>query len=422
VDPELKLAVVIFALAYVGIIAFRRYKELILWIAILIAIPLKLIVPLQLISGVEWNIIGIFVGSLILGELFIVSRIPESVSDHLTRRSSSTGVAFLIIIGFASFISIFIDNVATVLIVAPIALDLAKKAKVSPVAAMVGLAIASNLQGAAILIGDMPSMLLAAWMKMNFLDFFFYRGKFSIFWFIEAGAVLSFLVLYLFFRRDKAKVKREHKTEVVSMVPLYLLIIMIVLLSIASWIDRKAEWFGGVVCVAIGALGLIWLWKAVPEEFNGVLKRFDYRTLFFLIGVFILVDMLIEKGVISEVVGYFNSLAIKDEFKLLSIVVWFSVLVSAFIDNVPYITAMIPIVKGLAPDGSELQVMLIFGLLIGSCLGGNITPIGASANIVATGILKREGWDISFMQFVKIGLPFTIAATLSAYLILYVVY
>jgi len=214
VDPELelKLAVVIFALAYVGIVAFRRYKELIIWLAILAALSLKFILPRDLIEGVNWNIIGIFVGSLILGEVFIVSKIPESVSDFLTRRSSNTGVAFLIIIGFASFISIFIDNVATVLIVAPIALDLAKKARVSPVAAMVGLAVASNLQGAAILIGDMPSMILAAKMNMNFLDFFFYRGQFSIFWFIEIGAVVSFLVLYLFFRHDRAKVKREHKT------------------------------------------------------------------------------------------------------------------------------------------------------------------------------------------------------------------
>jgi len=416
-------ALVIFILAYTGIVAFKRYKELILWMAIAVAMVFGLVKADYFFDGgVNWNIIGVFIGSLIIAELFIVSRIPESVADILINRSPNVSFAFLFIIAFASFLSSFIENVATVLIVAPIAVELARRAEVSPVPALIGLAVSSNLQGTATLIGDPPSMILAAAMKMNFTDFFYYQGRMGIFFFVQLGAILGFIVLFLFFRGQNRKVGRVQVTEVRSWVPMVLLVVMVGLLSAASIVDKEARWFAGASCVAAASVGIVWLRMKDRAESINIARRFDYRTLAFLIGIFVIVSMLERNNVIAALVTHLEGYSGVNNFVLLSVVVWLSVLLSAFIDNIPYITAMIPIVKGMAPDGSELQIMLIFGLLIGSCLGGNITPIGASANIVATGFLKREGWDVSFWNFVRIGLPFTVAATLGAQILLYLVY
>jgi len=316
----------------------------------------------------------------------------------------------------------FIENIATVLIVAPVAIELARKADVSPVPVMIGLAVSSNLQGTATLIGDPPSMILAAEMKMNFVDFFFYRGQPGIFWFVELGAVAGFLVIYLFLRRMKTKVARVEVTRPRSLVPLFLFIGMVVFLSIASFVDPDSSWFGGTVCLLLGAFGMFWLHRFDRLEFDRVWRRFDWRTLIFLAGVFALVAMLVEQGVIDALAAKLGLVREANTFVLLSLIVWFSVLFSAFIDNVPYITVMLPIVQGFTAGDQKLQTILVFGLLIGSCLGGNITPIGASANIVAMGLLRREGYDISFPTFMKIGIPFTLAATAASYIALYIVY
>jgi Na+/H+ antiporter NhaD/arsenite permease-like protein len=153
-----------------------------------------------------------------------------------------------------------------------------------------------------------------------------------------------------------------------------------------------------------------------------VLRGFAWDTAAFLAGVFVLVGMLESRGVIDAVVERLAALRGAGPFAVYSIVVWASVLFSGFIDNVPYVTAMLPVVIRLAPQLGISVEILVFGLLIGSCLGGNVTPIGASANIVAMGLLKREGSPVSFVQFMKMGVPFTIAATGVSYVVLWFVY
>ena len=147
--------------------------------------------------------LGIFAGTLVLAELFIISKVPETIADLLINRSSNLGMAFLAIVAFTSFLSAFVENVAALLIVAPVAIQLARKAGVSPVPVIIGIAITSNLQGTATLIGDPPSMILGAAMKMNFMEFIVYpmrNGsgviKPGIFWFVQIGAVVSLAVLF----------------------------------------------------------------------------------------------------------------------------------------------------------------------------------------------------------------------------------
>ncbi|UCF04294.1 MAG: TRAP transporter large permease subunit [bacterium] len=415
-------AALIFIAVYVGLVVTRRFRPHVAWLGIIVALVLGVLKPAEIFFGINWNVIGIFVGSLILAELFIFSRVPETISDLLINKSPSLGVAFLLIIIFTSILSAFIENVATVLILAPVALELARKAGVSPVPVIVGLAVSSNLQGTATLIGDPPSMIMAANMKMNFLDFFLYQGKLGIFFFVEAGAVAGFLVLYLYLRGIKQRPEPLPVTPVTSWAPVYFISIMILLLSLAGFFDPDFVWFGGTVCIVMGLVGCVWLWLRERREARKLLRSIDWQTTAFLAAVFVLVTMLERRGTIDALVGRIGFLAGANRFTVYTIVVWFSVLVSAFIDNVPYITAFLPVVIGLSERLGYPSEVLVFGVLIGSCLGGNITPIGASANIVAVGILQREGRPVSFGSFVKIGLPFTLAATAVSYILLWLLY
>jgi len=174
--------------------------------------------------------------------------------------------------------------------------------------------------------------------------------------------------------------------------------------------------------MAEAILGVLWYGLRDRSRVRRILRGYDWETTLFLAGVFVLVGMLENRGVIDAFVAKLDILRGVHPFILFSAIVWFSVLLSAFIDNVPYITAMLPVVIAFARSASLPLELLVFGLLIGACLGGNITPIGASANVVAVGLLGREGKHISFGKFMKMGLPFTIAATGAAYLALWFVY
>lgn len=415
-------ATAIFLLVYVGLVIGKRYRPLIVWAGILLALAARVLEPGEIFHGINWNVLGIFAGSLILAELFLVSRLPETIADILINRSPNLGIAFLSIIIFTSVLSSFIENVATVLIVAPIAIQLARKVDVSPVPVIIGLAVSSNLQGTATLIGDPPSMILAAARGMNFLDFFWYGGKIGIFFFVEIGAIFGFAVLFLFLMGMKKNSVKIRVTKVRSWTPVWLIAAMILLLSLASLVDRDFTWFAGSVCVLISAVGLIWYARIDREGFRRLARYFDWGTMAFLAGIFVIVTMLEERGAIAAFVDRLGSYRGAGPFLVYSAVVWISVLISAFIDNVPYITAMLPVVIGIAGRLGMSSELLVFGLLIGSCLGGNITPIGASANIVALGILDRTGNHVGFRSFVKIGLPFTLAATAAAYIALWLVW
>ncbi|OGC22817.1 hypothetical protein A2291_00670 [candidate division WOR-1 bacterium RIFOXYB2_FULL_42_35] len=414
----------IFLLSYLFLIFSKQSKAFVAWLAVVFLLVLQILSPGEAFWAVNWNVIGLFVGTLLVAELFIYSQVPAYLANLLVAKSKNAGLAILAICVLASLISIFVENVATVLIVAPIALALAERLKISPIPALIGIAISSNLQGTATLIGDPPSMILAGFANLNFMDFFVYLGKPSIFFAVELGAIPSFVVLYLIFKKFKEKVVEEPKTAVISWVPTLLLILMIVgLASIAFWpivIPNAAA----IVALLYGLIGLLWF-AFHHKQFEpsvAVVKNFDYETLLFLMAIFILVSSLTKVGLLNDLAGYLQSLSFGNPFIAYTLIVWLSVFFSAFIDNVPYVLAMLPVTSILAASLGISPSLLNFGLLIGACLGGNITPIGASANIVACGMLKKRGYHVGFWDFVKIGLPFTIASVLVSYVFLWIVW
>jgi len=168
------ISLAIFVIAYILFIAWPRRRMYVAITGALLLILTGAISTKDAFFSINWNVMGIFVGTLALAESFMRSKVPAFLAEEIVDRSKSTGWAILFICIFTGLISAFVENVATVLIVAPIALALAKKLEINPVNMMIAIAISSNLQGTATLIGDPPSMLLGGFAKMNFFDFFFF--------------------------------------------------------------------------------------------------------------------------------------------------------------------------------------------------------------------------------------------------------
>jgi Na+/H+ antiporter NhaD/arsenite permease-like protein len=299
--------------------------------------------------------------------------------------------------------------VATVLIVAPIALEIARHIKINPVPLLIGVALAANLQGTATMIGDSPSIILAMQSGMNFNDFFWMHGHPGIFFAVELGAVGAFFVLWLIFKKHKHRPPQIEITRPKSWIPTILMFLMVASLVVSSFIQNKPQYSIAFICLFWAIVGLIWH-ELEHRESISLVKNLDWQTFFFLIGIFVLVGSLTVNGVVEEVAKYISSLTGENAFFAFLLIVWMSVLISAFVDNIPYTVAMIPVAKIVAANLGMPMYPFLFGLLIGTCLGGNITPIGASCNVVTIGILRKHGYQVKFSEFVKMGLPFTLIA------------
>ena len=229
------LAIGIFLFAYILFVVLPQRRTLVAVCAAALLVILRVLGPKEALLAVNWDVMGIFVGTLVIADTFMESRVPAFIAEKIVNLSSSTCWAMLWICMLSSFISAFVENVATVLIIAPIALALAKKLKVNPTNMLICIAICSNLQGTATLIGDPPSMLLGGFAKMNFMDFFFYKGKPSIFFAVQIGAIASFMVLYYIFRAHREKAQIIAVEKVRSWIPTGILVALIVALAASSF-------------------------------------------------------------------------------------------------------------------------------------------------------------------------------------------
>jgi len=418
----MKLFVVaIFLITYILLMSKRGHPFIVLGSAIGLLLISRAFSLTQAISSINYNVLGVFLGTMILSSLFIFSAVPAYLATKLVDRSKNVGMALLSVCLLAGFISSFVENVATVLIVAPIAFEVARKLKANPIPFLIGIAVSSNLQGCATMIGDSPSMILALSSGMNFMDFFWMKGKPGITFAVELGAVASFYVLYLLFKKYKEPVTQLEEVKVKTWFPTWLLTLMMLTLALSSFVKNKPTYTIAFICIVYGIVGLIWH-ELKHKESLSMVKDLDWHTFFFLIGIFVLVGSLTYTGVINDIANFITNFTQGNKFLAYTIIVWLSVLLSAFIDNIPYIVAMIPVAKLVAASLGASPELFLFGLLIGTSLGGNITPIGASANVVAVGLLRKHKYQVKFSDFIKIGFPFTIAAVSVAYLFIWFIW
>ena len=420
-DPKI-ISLTTFLAAYLFFIILPKKRTHVAVISALLLVVFGAISYKEAFWAINWNVMGIFVGTLVVADVFCESRVPAYIAEVIVDKARSTAWAIIFICVLTGFISAFVENVATVLIVAPIAISLAKKLKMNPMKMMIAIAISSNLQGTATLIGDPPSMILGGFAKMNFMDFFIYRGRPSIFFAVELGALASFVVLYFIFRSHKEKAKLVRIEKVKSWAPTVILVTLIFCLALSSFFDTGFAYAAGAICMAFALIAALWEKFFSKISILKGMKALDWGTTFFLMGVFVLVGSVTLTGWIEVIAGFLSTMVGNNIFLGYTAVVFLAVIFSAFVDNVPFLAAMLPVALSMSAKLGISPSLFLFGLLIGASLGGNITPIGASANIVACGLLKKEGYDVSFKEFMKIGVPFTLAAVGAAYMFVWFVW
>ncbi|MBQ2890990.1 MAG: TRAP transporter large permease subunit [Clostridia bacterium] len=418
-------AIVLFAVSYVLILAFGRYRTYIALFSGVLFILSGMLPVSEVLSSIDFNVLLMIIGTMGLVSLFIQSKMPMMLADMVMEKVPNIKWAVVALALFAGIISAFVDNVATVLMVAPIGLAICKKLDTNPVPFIIAIAVSSNLQGAATLVGDTTAIMLGSALDMSFLDFFWYKGRPSIFFAVELGAVLSALILLFLFRKETASIpKREERTKVEDFVPTVLLIMVLVLLIGASFIPNKPDITNGLICCGLLVIGLVYeaIKKKKLSAIIPPLKEIDFNTIGILVGIFLMIGGISNMGVIDALAGLLAKTGGGNVFVLYTVIVVASVIISAFIDNIPYVATMIPVIAGIATALNIDATPLYFGLLSGATLGGNCTPVGASANITGIGILKKAGYTVKNGDFFKIGIPFTIAAIVPAYIYIWLMY
>lgn len=374
---------------------------------------------------INWNVIMIYLGSMIIASLFIYSKVPVKIAEKIVNSSRNTCIAMVAILLMTGIISIFVENVATVLVMAPIGLALCSKLKLNPTFFMMGLAVMSNLEGTATLVGDPPSMIFASYAGYSFNDFFFYLGKPSIFFIIQTGMIAGCIFFYFFFAKNRKNKIQVENEKVVSWVPFVCLLIMIFGLAGVSFVSPRLGYLSGTFVMTVGILSLIWFrifQKKTNAETLNVVKELDWETIFFLLGIFVVIGAIKETGLLNDLANLLVNVTGGSEAAGFAIILLISVIVSGFVDNVPYIIAMLPVAGTMASQIGINPELYMFALLVGSCLGGNLTPFGASANIVAMGILKKENYPMKFSGWLKIGVPFTLITTAAASALLWLIW
>lgn len=418
------LALILFVVTYALLLAFPLKRWLIALASAFAFIALGILPLNQFFSSIDFNVLMMIGGTMGIVALFIESKMPVLLADMILDRTPNVKWAIVALSLFAGVVSAFVDNVATVLMVAPVALNIAVKLKINPIPSIIAIAVSSNLQGAATLVGDTTSILLGGYAGMDFMDFFFFQGKWSIFWAVELGAVMSTFILLWIFRKEKHEVHLEEYQKVEDFFPSYLLVGMILLLIGASFFPNKWDITNGLICVILLIIGMTrdYLVHKDHAVIRNTLMEIDYQTLLLLASLFVIIASITHVGIVDDISKLFITLGKDNLFVIYTLIVWGSVLFSAFIDNIPYVATMLPVVSSIATSLGADPILLYFGLLSGATLGGNLSPIGASANITALGILRKNGYQPTTKQFMQIGVPFTLIAVISAYVFIWLIW
>lgn len=372
--------------------------------------------PSSLPRYVDLDVLGlVYLMSIVTG--FIeASGIPEAVASRVTRLGGRA--AFYATVMVAGGLSIFLENVSVIYLIAPMAYAIALRLGFDPAALVIGIALASDMTGSATMVGDPPAIMTAGYFNLNFLDFIVYRGKPSMFFYTVAGMAAAAAVLTLLYARPRPGLA-GHRAEAASLeearLPdpdkvfiaevVFFVSVKIVLLSLKDVLHVPLTLAALVAVAGLTAVRL--LVHRDPESIRRAFSMHDIETPLFLAGVFVISGGFAETGLADKLAEALYALAGSSFLRISLALILFSIAVSAVIYNIPYVAAMLPVVDRLSRLTGHDPVLLAWALLIGATLGGTLTYIGAIGNYAAVRYLAQRGRPVSFKEFMKYSVPFT---------------
>ncbi len=417
------LSVIVLTSSIRRIANYRHYVAL--GVAIL-AIFLGLLPLNKILNYIDIDVIGLIIGMSIMTVFIELSGLAELTASIISKYVHRPSLVILSLSLTAGIISIALENVSVVLIMAPIAFTLASKLKVDPKILIIGIALASNLSGSATMIGDPQAIITAGYFKLAFGDFIIYNGKPSMFFFTLAALILACISLTYMAR---TRYINKGNTQIYSVMKVsnridkafvfetvIFLSIKIILLTLRNELGIPLSLAAFVAIAGLSTVRLI-IHKDVDSVIKALKGGFEWRVALFLIGVFTIAGSFSEQGLANDLAMLISFVGGRDLFLITSALVWLSVIASAFIDNVPYIATMLPVVESLQRILGVNPIVLAWALLLGATLGGNLTYIGASANVVAVRLLEKKGFQTTFIEFIRLSVPFNTVSVLSGWLL-----
>jgi Na+/H+ antiporter NhaD/arsenite permease-like protein len=396
---EQLIALIVF-IACFSLLILRRIK--IVYVSLSSAVILifaRAVSPSEAFHLIDWNVLAVYWGFGMLSIAFAESRVPSLIAFHLLRRAGEERYAIFYLCALATFLSAFMPNPLIVMLLAPIAIEVARKTKSSLFDYLVSLAVSSNVATTITMVADPPALILAQKTGMRFLDFYWYKNRPGLGTLSIVGALMFLLTLFLIFRKKRGRVSlREEKIEV-SYGASFLFIAGVLALALLPFPP-------GLVGATVGMMALL----LSLRRLHRTLREFDWETLLFILGLFVVVGSLDSTGVLARFASWLANQGIRNPSLLLALFVWLSVALSSFIDNVPYTLLMVPVCQDLASAIGMSPLPLLYGMVVGTGIGGNILPVGATANVIACGMLEKRGYKIELKRFLRISVLPTFVA------------
>ena len=392
----------IFVLAYALIATERWDRTLVALLAGFSVVALGITDQHEAFEAIDLNVILLLAGMMVIASVLASTGLFEWLAVRSVRLSGGEPLRLLLILSFVTAVlSAFLDNVTTVVLTAPITLSVARRLGVSPTPYLIAQILASNIGGTATLIGDPPNILIGSAAGLDFADFLVNLAP------VAVVVFAAFVVIMRIFFRGTLKVPTHRREEALEATegatitnrPLLIRSLIVVGMTLVGFLLHSALGLEAATVAILGATVLMLVARIDPHD---AFREVEWSTLFFFVGLFVLVDAIVKVGIVGGIAEQLAA-ASGGNVAVASIgLLWFSALASAVVDNIPYTATAIPIVHSLVDAGLAAEP-LWWSLALGACLGGNLTIVGASANIVVANLAAREGHPIRFLEFVRYG-------------------
>jgi len=402
------IAIIVFLIVYALILSEKVHRAIAALLGGMLLILLGVLAQEKAIEHIDWNTLGLLVGMMIVVGITRRTGIFEYLGLKAVRVAKGEPILILIALStITALLSALLDNVTTVLLIVPIAFSIATKLDLNPMPFLISIIFSSNIGGTATLIGDPPNIMIGSQTHLGFIDFA--MNLVPVILIIHIATMAVFYFLY----RRKLQVTDDLKVEIMKIDPIQAIKdsallkksgFVLSLILIGFFLHQSLHLESATIALS-GAVLLMFITKEEPED---ILLTVEWPTIFFFIGLFIVVGGLIETGLINSMAQWAMA-ATAGNFTLTGmLILWFSAIASAFVDNIPFVATMIPLIHQMGSLGgispTELEP-LWWALSLGACLGGNGTLIGASANVIVAGMAEKNGVHIGFISFMKTAFP-----------------
>ena len=427
------IALTVMIICYVLLFTEKLNRAVITLMLASFLIMFKVISQAEAISAIDFNTISLLIGMMTIVNIAERSGMFQYVAVWAAKKVKAKPVGILIILGSVTAVfSAFLDNVTTVLLIVPVSLEITRKLDVNPYPYLLINIFASNIGGAATLIGDPPNILIGSALDLSFTDFLYTLAPVIL---VVLGALIA---LFVYFwgpsmqasEQNRALVMKINEKDAIADFPLLYKSLFVLFCTIIGFVIAEHLKLENGFIALLGSALMLLLYtfhlkkQDSDDKVEDALNHIDWTTIFFFIGLFIIVGALEQTGLLDRIGKYFISVTKGSVTASTFMILGISSIFSAIVDNIPFVATMIPTLKAMEESlgGREAMMPVWWALSLGACLGGNGTLIGASANVIVAGIAARENRPINFVRFLIWSIPVMFLSTIIAAIFLYLEY